>query len=34
LRPLIVANALIGLLMAKTLTENVYTVVRYRRQFA
>jgi hypothetical protein len=34
LRPLIVANALIGLLMAKTLTENVFTVVRYRRQFA
>lgn len=31
LRPLIVANALVGLLIAKTLTENVYTVVRYRR---
>ena len=34
LRPLIVANALIGLLIAKTLTENVYTVVRYRRGHA
>jgi len=34
LRPLIVANALIGLLMAKTLTENVYAVVRYRREYA
>jgi hypothetical protein len=31
---LIVANALIGLLMAKTLTENVYTVWRYRREHA
>ena len=29
MRPLIVANALIGLLIAKTLTENVYAVVRY-----
>jgi hypothetical protein len=34
LRPLIVANALIGLLIAKTLTENVYIVVRYRREHA
>ena len=34
LRPLIVANALIGLLMAKTLTENLYTVWRYRREHA
>jgi peptidoglycan/LPS O-acetylase OafA/YrhL len=32
LRPLIVANALIGLLIANTLTENVYIVTRYRRQ--
>jgi uncharacterized membrane protein len=31
LRPLIVANALVGLLIAKTLTENVYAVLRYRR---
>jgi len=31
LRPLIVANALVGLLIAKTLSENMYTVVRYRR---
>jgi hypothetical protein len=34
LRPLIVANALLGLLIAKTLTECVYTVVRFRRGFA
>jgi len=34
LRPLIVANALVGLLIAKTLTENVYVVVRYRREHA
>jgi hypothetical protein len=31
LRPMIVANALVGLLIAKTLTENVYAVLRYRR---
>jgi len=31
LRPLIVANALVGLLIGKTLTENVYAVLRYRR---
>jgi len=31
LRPLIVANALIGLLIAHTLTENAYIVTRYRR---
>jgi len=34
LRPLTIANALIGLLMAKTLTENVYAVWRYRREHA
>jgi hypothetical protein len=34
LRPLIVANALVGLLIAKTLSENVYIVVRYRRERA
>jgi hypothetical protein len=34
LRPLIVANALVGLLIAKTLTENVYVVARYRRDLA
>ncbi len=34
LRPLIVANVLVGLLIANTLTENVYTVIRYRRGFA
>ena len=34
LRPLIVANALIGLLIAKTLAECVYTVVRFRRGYA
>jgi hypothetical protein len=34
MRPLIVANLLIGLLIAKTLTENVYTVVRYWREHA
>jgi len=34
LRPLIVANALVGLLIGKTLTENVYTVLRYRRGHA
>jgi hypothetical protein len=34
LRPLIVANALVGLLIAKTLTENVWIVLRYRREFA
>jgi hypothetical protein len=34
LRPLIVANALVGLLIAKTLTENVCIVVRYRRELA
>jgi uncharacterized membrane protein len=32
LRPLIVANALIALLIARTLVENVYTVLRYRRE--
>jgi hypothetical protein len=32
LRPLIIANALVGLLIAGTLTENVYIVVRYRRE--
>ena len=31
LRPLIVANVLVGLLIAGTLTENVYIVLRYRR---
>jgi hypothetical protein len=34
LRPLIVANVLVGLLIANTLTENVYAVIRYRREFA
>jgi len=34
LRPLIVANALVGLLIAATLMENVYIVVRYRREHA
>jgi hypothetical protein len=34
LRPLIVANALVGLLIANTLTENVYAVIRYRREYA
>jgi hypothetical protein len=34
MRPLIVANLLVGLLIAKTLTENVYTVVRYWREHA
>ena len=31
LRPMIVANALIGLLIAHTLTQNVFIVMRYRR---
>jgi hypothetical protein len=34
LRPLIVANVLVGLLIANTLTENVYAVIRYRRAYA
>jgi len=34
LRPLSVANALVGLLIVKTLTETVYTVVRFRRGYA
>jgi hypothetical protein len=34
LRPLIVANVLVGLLIANTLTENVYAVIRYRREYA
>jgi hypothetical protein len=34
LRPLIVANVLAGLLIANTLTENVYAVIRYRREYA
>jgi hypothetical protein len=34
LRPLVVANALIGLLVAKGATENVYSVIRYRLQHA
>jgi len=34
LRPLSVANALAGLLIAKTLMESVYIVVRYRREQA
>jgi hypothetical protein len=34
LRPLIVANVLVGLLIANTLTENAYIVVRYRREHA
>jgi hypothetical protein len=32
LRPLIVANVLIALLIARALAENVYTVLRYRRE--
>ena len=34
MRPLFVANMLLGLLIAKTLTENAYTVVRYWRDRA
>jgi hypothetical protein len=34
LRPLIAANVLVGLLIANTLTENVYAVIRYRREYA
>jgi hypothetical protein len=34
MRPLIVGNVLIGLLIAKTLTQNVYTVARYWRERA
>ena len=34
LRPMIVANVLAGLLVAKALTENVYIVARYRRELA
>lgn len=34
LRPLIVANVLVGLLVARALTENVYSVIRYRLQQA
>jgi hypothetical protein len=34
LRPLIVANALLGLLIAKSLAECVYTVLRFRRELA
>jgi len=34
LRPLSVANALVGLLIVKTLTETLYTVVRFRRGYA
>jgi hypothetical protein len=34
LRPLSVANGLVGLLIAKTLTECAYIVVRYRREHA
>jgi len=34
LRPLSVANGLVGLLIVKTLTETVYTVVRFRRGYA
>jgi hypothetical protein len=34
MRPQIVANLLIGLLIANTLTENVYVVVRYWRERA
>lgn len=32
LRPLIAANVLIALLIARTLVENIYTVLRYRRE--
>jgi len=34
MRPFIVANALVGLLIVKMLAENVYIVVRYRRECA
>ena len=32
LRPLIAANVLIALLVVRTLVENIYTVLRYRRE--
>jgi hypothetical protein len=32
LRPMIAANVLIALLIARTLTENAFTVLRYRRE--
>jgi hypothetical protein len=32
LRPMIAANVLIALLLARTLVENIYTVLRYRRE--
>lgn len=32
LRPLIAANVLIAMLIARTLVENIYTVLRYRRE--
>ena len=32
LRPLVAANVLIALLIARTLVENVYTALRYRRE--
>jgi hypothetical protein len=32
LRPLIAANVLIALLLARALVENIYTVLRYRRE--
>ena len=34
LRPLIVANVLVGLLVARALAENVYSIIRYRIQQA
>jgi hypothetical protein len=34
LRPLIAANVLIALLIARTLVENIFTVLRYRRERA
>jgi hypothetical protein len=32
MRPLIIGNALIGLLIVKTLSENVYAIARYWRE--
>jgi hypothetical protein len=34
MRPLIVGNALIGLLIARQLAESIYTVLRFRRERA
>ncbi len=34
MRPLIVGNALLGLLLARSLAESIFTVLRYRREHA